>query len=200
MVQYWGAFWSLDHTSLYSHDTREAPAHWLIHPLKLGALQGGHTHKHPCIPSWRFEKINYIVGKEEKTEVWLKLIFPEGRSLRNVICQLKVSLTSFILTDWWSNNSRLLRYQVPSLVTDLNGKKDTEDTIEQQSPTQPFWHQELVSWKTNFPQTGGEGWRGQFGDDSSALHLLHTLFLLFLHLLHLRSSDISVWRLGVHRN
>ena len=30
---------------------------------------------------------------------------------------------------------KVTEIQVPSLVTDLNGKKDTEDTIEQQSPT-----------------------------------------------------------------
>ena len=49
------------------------------------------------------------------------------------------------------------------------------------SGAQPFWHKGLVSWKTIFPWTGGEGRGGWFRDDSSALHLLCTLFLLLLH-------------------
>lgn len=38
-----------------------------------------------------------------------------------------------------------------------------------------FWHQEPVSWKTNFPRTRGRGW---FQDNSSLLHLLCSLFLI----------------------
>ena len=56
-----------------------------------------------------------------------------------------------------------------------------------------FWHQGPVLWKMIFPQTGFEG---QFGHDSSALHLLCTLFLLLLPQLHLRSSGIRLERLG----
>ena len=63
--------------------------------------------------------------------------------------------------------------------------------VRQQSPT--FWHQGPVSWKTNFPWTGGGGW---FRDYSNALHVLCTLFPLLLHQLHLRSSGIRFWRLG----
>ena len=37
---------------------------------------------------------------------------------------------------------------------------------------QPFWHQELVSWKVLFPRIGAGRW---FRDDSSALHLLRAL-------------------------
>ena len=58
---------------------------------------------------------------------------------------------------------------------------------------QAFWQQEPVLWKMIFPQTGFEG---QFGHDSSALHLLCTLFLLLLPQLHLRSSGIRSQRLG----
>ena len=58
---------------------------------------------------------------------------------------------------------------------------------------QAFWQQEPVLWKMIFPQTGFEG---QFGHDSSALHLLCTLFLLLLPQLHLRSSGIRLERLG----
>ena len=54
-----------------------------------------------------------------------------------------------------------------------------------------LWHQELVLWRTIFPQTGIGG--GCFWDDSSVLHLLCTLLL---HQLHLRSSGIRSWRLG----
>lgn len=56
---------------------------------------------------------------------------------------------------------------------------------------QPFWHEGLASWKTNFPQTGVGV--GCFQDDSSALRLLCTLLF---HQLHPRPSGVRPRRLG----
>ena len=56
--------------------------------------------------------------------------------------------------------------------------------------SQPFLHQEQVSWKTMFPGMGGE--EECFQDDSRVLHL----FLLLWHQLQLRSPGIRYWRLG----
>ena len=50
---------------------------------------------------------------------------------------------------------------------------------------QPFWHLDLVSWKTILPWTRVEG----------MVWLLHTLFLL-LHQLHLRSLGTRSQKLG----
>ena len=45
------------------------------------------------------------------------------------------------------------------------------------SRPQPFWHQRLVSWKTDFPWPGEDR---TFWDDLSRLYLLCTLFLLLI--------------------
>lgn len=93
--------------TLCSHGTREAPAHWLMYPLQLGALQGGHTREHPCTPSCGFEKTHCIVGEGGKDRGVAKMDLPRGQiTLGKVklICQLKASVTSFILTGWWSKN------------------------------------------------------------------------------------------------
>ena len=41
-----------------------------------------------------------------------------------------------------------------------------EDIFNTSGP-QPFWHQEPVSWKTIFPQTGPGGGGGESGDSGS---------------------------------
>ena len=70
---------------------------------------------------------------------------------------------------------------------------NTTDQLEMRSGSpHPFWHQELVSWKTIFLQIGG---RWSFWDDSSTLRLLCTLFLLLYQLHLLRLSGIWSQRL-----
>ena len=58
----------------------------------------------------------------------------------------------------------------------------------QRSPT--FWHQGLVLWEINVPQTQGR-WFGMI-----QAHLLCPLSLLLLRQLHLSSPGIRSWRLG----
>ena len=54
-----------------------------------------------------------------------------------------------------------------------NDKLDLNSVSSSRGP-QPFWHQEPVSWKTIFPQTGGgkgDGWGGNASDGERQMKL-----------------------------
>ena len=96
-------------------------------------------------------------------------------SVRNRGCSLRLANGTW----YWEGSvlwDRAHYLQADSVRTELDDN----------SGRQPFWHQELVLWKTVFPWTGVGGW---LQDDSRALYLLCTL-------LYLRLSGIRWQRLG----